>query len=422
MSTYFELLKEELQAATERRYGPAAALGREDRARSALRRGRWTRRPGRWRGWPAIIIVGVAIGAGSAAAATQLLGGTHGLTGSVPSEALSALSPTSKVLGAQGRHGVSGALRYAIPITPNIEPGQAGWCGAPVYVSADARRPLAGGTACATGTPGAIGVLGGGEPLTNLETTTGTGSSTHARSSQAHQRQALEHWLHGRKTAVQLDWFIYRSGVSAVKINGVTYPTTPNADLPAGWRALVLFVQGSLPPRAMPLDHAGHPLKERASAAVTATSLQRSLESIPIRHINPRELPPDSTCAVGPARLAAGMNEWEAVTVGAPSLGSRVEPNTLFSCARAWYAVPGSQVVYSAALLLNAQNPTRAAPRLPGLTAGPTPGTYEEDAGTGGQLSARRVANAWLVVEGPDQHLRDRLLQGLAVQGSEISR
>jgi hypothetical protein len=87
---------------------------------------------------------------------------------------------------------------------------------------------------------------------------------------------------------------------------------------------------------------------------------------------------------------------------------------------RAWYAFPSAHAVYSAAILLNAQNPARTAPNLPGLTPSTHPGDYEEASSAGGQITAKRVANAWLLVQGPDQRQRTPLLNNINVAGTAI--
>jgi hypothetical protein len=97
-------------------------------------------------------------------------------------------------------------------------------------------------------------------------------------------------------------------------------------------------------------------------------------------------------------------------------------PAALFSCARAWYAFPSAHAVYSAAILLDAQNPARTAPNLPGLTPSTHPGDYEEASSAGGQITAKRVVNASLVVQGPDHRQRTALLNDINVAGTAIHR
>jgi hypothetical protein len=114
--------------------------------------------------------------------------------------------------------------------------------------------------------------------------------------------------------------------------------------------------------------------------------------------------------------------QWEVVADRAPARGSTAAHDALFSCARAWYAFPSAHAVYSAAILLNAQNPARTAPNLPGLTPSTHPGDYEEASSAGGQVTATRVGNAWLLVQGPNQRQRTALLNTINIAGTAIHR
>ena len=299
-------------------------------------------------------------------------------------------------------------------MTPDIEPGKAGWCGSPVYLLANATQPVAdGGSACATASAGSLALVAGGEPLTNVvqQMSLPKTQTIRALSAQSVQRLAA-----AARRGVQLDWFILSSHVSAVQLGGTIYRVRPDRSLPAGLRAVVVFSRGSAQ-RLTLLDANDKPI---ASAQANESNVTGLLRSVPLEHVDPRHLPPGGACGLGPAYLASVSSEWETVTARVPRLGDRVEANALFSCARAWYAFARPHVVYSAALLLNAQDPRLRAPQLPGLTPGLRPGDYEEDAATTGQITAKRVGNTWLLVQGPSTPVREQLLAEITANGSEI--
>lgn len=407
MTPYFEQLREELATATERRYraGGAESRGRSEQTRRASR-------GGVRRGPMVLVVVGVLAGASAAAATVRLLGEPLGLTGTVPPAALrSVRGHGSAVPGGAGA--ALAGLRYAVTVTPDIEPGQAGWCGSPVYMAAGGRAELQGGSACAPAASGGSEGVAGGEPLANLASGSLAGEAgSHAASARSLLDREMRRRLDGREAAAQLQWFVFAPPASAVRIGARIYPLSPNPDLPAGWRALVLFATTG-PNSIVALDGRGRP---RAPSPVGAIEhVQALLGAIPIRHVDPRH-PGDSGCRLGPSRLAGAATEWEAVAQSAPTLGGQVPAGTFFSCARAWYALSDPHAVYSAALLLDAQDPARRAPELAGLSPASAPSEFEMDAATGGRFSARRTGNGWLIVEGPDARVRHELL-GRVVAG-----
>jgi hypothetical protein len=135
--------------------------------------------------------------------------------------------------------------------------------------------------------------------------------------------------------------------------------------------------------------------------------------------VDPRHLPP-AVCSLGASDLPSFGRQWEVVADRAPVRAHSAPPDALFSCARAWYTVPRTGEVYSAAILLDAQNPARTAPNLPGLTPGAEPGEFEEAASTGGEITVKRAKNGWLLVQGPNQRQRTALLNNIKVGGTAI--
>jgi len=194
-----------------------------------------------------------------------------------------------------------------------------------------------------------------------------------------------------------------------IRIGAASFVPQPDPELASGWRAVVTFTRG--PTRAFRfIDHRGHPIDQHEVQPVRPVS---------VTTVSPGRVP-RAVCALGSSDLPGLGSEWEAVANDAPSRGRLVEPGVLFSCARAWYAFPRSHAVYSAAILVNAQSPARSAPNLPGLTPSIRPGDYEEAAGTAGQITARRIGNAWLLVQGPQQQLREALLHDISTTGTAL--
>lgn len=411
MTGYFDRFGEELRLATELRYGPE---GKQEpaHANAAARLSRTRRRVqrfafGRVGRWPRLgVLAIVAVSGSAAAAAIPLLGGSDGLSGRVPQ---SALSSPGRVAGAPAAvlpHRLPNGLRYAIPVTPDLEAGDAGWCAYPAFFLARSSQPLpGGGGACAPASAGSIGIVAGGEPLTNILNylpTLRTANAKGALPSSASLEQAL-------RQAAFINYFVVSDRVAVIKIGAASFVPQPDPQLAPRWRAVVTFTRGDITAFRF-IDHRGHPLNQGEAQPVRPVS---------VTTISPRRVP-HAVCGLGSSNLPGLGSEWEVVANAAPSRGQLVDPNVLFSCARAWYAFPRSHAVYSAAILLNAQNAARRAADLPGLTPSTRPGDYEEAAGTAGQTTARRIGNAWLLVQGPQQQLRDALLHNIRATGTAI--
>lgn len=410
MNGYFDRLGDELRLATELRYGPEGVHeSSQDTGSRLLRARRRLQRfaLGRLGRWPRLGMLAVlALSGSAAAAAIPLLGGSHGLAGRVPQAALTSpgkvVGPAAAVLP----HGLPNGLRYAIPVTPDLEAGNAGWCSYPAFFLARSTEPLAGGGgACAPTSAGSIAIVAGGGPLTDilgaLPTTRAPGAKG-ALPSAASVEQAL-------RQAAFLNWFVVSDRVATIKVGSASFVPQPDPELAPRWRAVATFTRGPATTFRF-LDHRGHPINQRQV---------QPLPPVPVTTINPRRVP-SALCTLGSSDLPGLSSEWEVVANATPSRGPLVDPNVLFSCARAWYAFPRSHAVYSAAILLNAQNPARRAPNLPGLTPSTRPGDYEEATGTAGQITARRIGNAWLLIQGPRQQQRDALLHNIAAAGAAI--
>ncbi len=412
MNGYFDRLGDDLRLATELRYGPKGVHESSQGTRSRLLRARRHLQRfalGRVGRWPRLgVFALLALSGSAAAAAIPLLGGSHGLAGRVPQAALTSprkvVGPAPAVLPDRLPDG----LRYAIPVTPDLEAGNAGWCSYPAFFLARSTAPLAdGGGACAPASAGSIVIVAGAGPLTNilgaLPTTRAPGVKGALRGPAAVE-QAL-------RQAAFLNWFVVRDRVAMIRVGSALFVPQPDSELAPGWRAVTTFTRGPATTFRY-LDHRGHPVNQ---------GQVQPLPPVPITTINPRHVP-SALCTLGPSDLPGLSSEWEVVANTAPSRGPLVDPNVLFSCARAWYAFPRAHAVYSAAILLNAQDPARRAPNLPGLTPSTRPGDYEEATGTAGQTTARRIGNAWLLIQGPRQQLREALLHNIAAAGAAIKR
>lgn len=370
MADFFDDLEQALTDATVRRYATSSKA--PDDPGSAPRRTRngmwWLRRL--WRRRPLAVVIGALVLCGSAAGAVISLASHKSapLTGAVPS---------SPGLATAGFH-------YDISVIPDFEPDDApGWCSYPRF-SAGPKTRLArdilaaqsvGGGVCSpayAGDPPVI--IGGGEN--------------------------------------SLFWWIVSSRVAALRFGSSVIRPLTNPRLPDGWKAVVAFSRAfnpvGRPPRLIhlltttPLDATGRPI---TFAPVTR------LARVPVRSIDPHH-PPGGLCSLPAVHLPGVTRQWEVVATTIPRFGSAVTADALHSCARAWYQF-GNAPVLSAAVLLNARDPNRRAPAPPDLRATGTPGVFSEDGGASGNIAARRLGRAWLVVQGGTPQLRASLLRSL---------
>jgi hypothetical protein len=264
-------------------------------------------------------------------------------------------------------------------VIPDLEPGNAGWCSYPrFWYTGRSRRAteISQGGTCApaiTGNPPVI--LGGGEN--------------------------------------SLNWIVVSRQVAAVRV-GPHEVIRPRSDprLPDGWRAVVTFSAGFNPtsnppktplPELIPLDARGRPIPLKGV---------RSLAGVPLRSVDPNH-PRSGPCALRGANLAGLTRQWEVAVTALPHFGSSVANDALFTCAHSWYLFAPNAPAVSAAILLNARNPGQAAPLLPDLHPTATAGLFTEDGGSSGDITARRMGRAWLVVQGGTPRARANLLQNL---------
>jgi hypothetical protein len=408
---YFDRLGDELRLATELRYGRHSTDPGSLELSARSRLSRWRDRlvrfgSGRVGGWPRLGVLAIlAASATAAAAAIPLLDRSDGLAGAVPQAALTSPGRLPGPLAEVLPHRLPDGLRYAIPVAPDLEAGHAGWCSGPEFALPGARaRFLGGGGACAPAMAHSVAIVAGGAALTNVLQSL---SAPHpARADGALSDASVQRAI---RRAVWLNWFVVSDRVAVIRVGATSFLPERDPELARDWRAVVTFTRG-LPTTFRFLDRRGRPINQPA---------QPPVPSVPVTTVNPHHLPA-AVCSLGSSHLPGIGGEWEVVADAAPRRGPLVDPDVLFSCARAWYAFPRTHAVYSAAILLNAQNPARPAPNLPGLTPSIRPGDYEEAAATAGQTTARRIGNAWLLVQGPNQQRRAALLQNIVVAGTAI--
>ncbi len=384
MNDHLGQLEQALSDATVRQYGSHAHSRAPRNAtgdiRSQARRGRW--RP--LRRWPplAVAALALAIAATAAAAIVVLVDrGSAPLTGTVPSVR---------------------TLHYDVPLTPDLEPGHAGWCSEPRFAISSVPSPYSGGGTCAPSyRPGAPIVLAGGEPISNAKDLL---KSSHTP-------------LTAQQGNTDLFWAIVTSRVAAIRLRpGYVVAATRDDRLAAGWKAVIAFVSGQVNPVA--LDSAGRVIPE--SFAESPTGVPPTPARATTRSYEPNSTAASSLCSIHAPHQPEITASWEVVATRVPSLGSAVEANVLFSCARSWYSIKGSTEAPSAAILLGARHPQEVAPKLPGLKPTARPGVFTEDGGASGPILAKRVGRAWLVVQGSSISTDATLLGALHAEGTAV--
>ncbi len=338
----------------------------------------WRVRCGAWWRSPLALLLVVLAGASTAAAIVALNYSSAPLTGTVP--------------------GLAGRLRFDIPLTPDLEPGNVGWCSFPIFAITGTIDGSGGGTCSPAVARRAPVILGGAEPISNEQALFGRA---------------------GRESGperLKLVWMVVSSQVAAVRIDAhETVSSRPDPRLPRSWKAVVAFTSVPLDQiQPVPLDRYGHAIAARRASS--GRLLPASGGVSPVRSYVPGSASP-SPCSIGRVRAAVVTAQSEIVATGTPALGSRVVPGTLFSCARSWFSIKGQSQAPSAAVLLNAQDPRRPAPPLPGLTPTGQAGVFSDRSA---ELLAKRIGPAWLVVQSRSAAQATVLLGAIRVGGSAI--
>jgi hypothetical protein len=424
MSDVLERIGGQLIAAEHALY--AAAVSPARRTRFA-----WLRRRSR----PLVVLAVVLSAGGSAAAAVSLLGRPSApLSGTVPTvTAPAGRAPSPAVVPEAGGH-------YRVTVAPTLDGGTAGWASF-VTVTASGRHPNGGGG-------------GGGYPTRAAPIFESTVNSIGANTSS----------LRGDI----VDYVLTGPEVAAVRVGETTIATATNHRLPSGDRIAVFFVPANSPLVVVPPPGAHLPYYERIPVfappprprkihigkgsharvivmpmppkvryrwvpTTAIVPLDRSGHVIPTTALPAWTDEPSrwwqrpTTPPAGPCRLAAhglaGLTpEWGHVAAAiVPVTGA--EGELFLSCTDTEYNL--DRWPLDAAILLDARHPGRTLAEIPGATPiKGQPNTVNLQVGNPpGDITARRVGNAWIAVQGGrDQSQRLQVLQSLNIAKLTLPR
>jgi hypothetical protein len=286
-------------------------------------------------------------------------------------------------------------LRYDVPLIPDLEPGNAGWCSYPSFAMAGQIDDAGGGT-CSPAPPlGSAVLVSGAEPISNEQRLI----------------EAAGYRISPRQAHMALVWMFVSSRVARVHIDASQLiAPRPDPLAPSGEKALVVFTSVPLNDiRPVLIDRHGQIIADPNPAGRPATSAVA-----PVRSVSPGSRS-SGPCSIARVHLPTVTAQWEVAITHTKGLGTAVPRDTLLSCARTWFAIRGQTTAPSAAILLNAQDPARPASMPPGLQPTRQPGIY---ANPSAQLRAKRVGRAWLVVQCQSVTLADQLLKAVRVQGT----
>jgi hypothetical protein len=283
---------------------------------------------------------------------------------------------TGKVGGKPGA-GPSDAREYVIEMLPSLSVGEAGWC-ATLALRHSNGQPIAGGEGCGPAPPAAAPQIVSGALVA---TTSRSGKS--------------------------VSYIVVDDRVASVRVDGgrMIIPR-PSAAIPSGWKAAVWFTAGGAAP-ATPvlLDKAGQVIStEPNQRAGTRAAGTRRLAT---RAVDPARAP-HQRCAIEVPSRAGLRAASERVVTETPAHEPDVNGRAFRACAGAVIYLAGRR--FTAAVLVDARNPSHQAAALPGQRPHPgAPGIVE----AGGGITARRAGPGWLVVRGINPAQRLRLLHAL---------
>lgn len=213
--------------------------------------------------------------------------------------------------------------------------------------------------------------------------------------------------------------------MAAVRISPtLTILTRADPQLPDGYRFAVVVepkrrsgpVAGSGPWPVAALSRSGHVIPARFVPAEreTAVPWQRHHGRSTLGQRARRSTPPPGACEIDPRGLSRATLYYGSVVVHVHPSG-RLEGDPYLSCAYMQLYYRGYTV--QIAVLLDARDPGRVPALLPGSAAlRSQPGTVNDPARSGQQpITARRIGNAWLVVESINRKGSSSLSERLAV-------
>lgn len=292
-------------------------------------------------------------------AAVLLLGGSAAAAVLIAGERSRSLSGIVPPYNARGNISVAGS-RYEITITPSLEAGTIGWCTSIHFRDVPPGGEFGGG-GCPTGTP-AIG-----SPLFAADGSRGPGL-----------------------------WYVLAAPqVAAVRVaNGPTVLTRADARLPYGFRAAVFelsakaFSSGA--PRVTALDGTGR--------AIPGSSYEDPPRE-QARYWQSPQRQPQGRCPLT-ARRGAGLRARLGTILTAIVPDPGILGHAYLSCVALGFRLHG--VWLTAAVLLDAKHPGAPPAALPDMrpVAG-APGVWDRSSAfLSEDLTAMRVGDAWLVVQG----------------------
>jgi hypothetical protein len=423
-----------LRDSLERQFIPERTFSRSRRLLPA-----WARRRSR----PlAVVVILVACGGSAAAVAAVLNTPSAPLAGTIPSRLGASQSPSAGEPEA--------GLHYRVSVTPVLTAGAYGWAS---FIDFEANsRSVAGG-----------GGGGNGYP-TRTSALFDLGVNTIGVPPQTQH-------LGGDI----VDYVLTGPNVTAVRVGDRAISTRSSPGLPAGDRVAVFFMPADAAPVAIPPPGSALPYYEpvsalpslrvpslplvRSTGRPTADELKRlaQLGRSIAQHRNTRLVPTTPLAAIGPDErvirprreasfVPAGVRSWRnpaRPSPGAcalryrglptliPEWGSVVatirpvrgpEGELFLSCADTEFSLHGWPL--HAAILVDAHAPGRALVALPGaVPVKGQPGTVNiAVANPPGDMTARRVGNAWLIVQGGrDVAQRLLLLQHLHIEIARLA-
>jgi hypothetical protein len=212
------------------------------------------------------------------------------------------------------------------------------------------------------------------------------------------------------ETVIDQGEFVYvltAPDVAAVRVaHGPTILTTTAARLPFGIRAAIWRSESEITgpaPKLTALNASGHVIP-----TVLASDQPKEAGAGWQR---PRS-PANGSCSLIAAPVSGLNSQWGRVMTAIhpdPSVIGRA----FLSCINTEYSFQGSAL--AAAVLLDAAHPGAPPAMLPDMAPVPgRPGIFNREDVAGGGLTARRIGNAWLVVEGTNG-LRQRVTAILAL-------
>jgi hypothetical protein len=277
--------------------------------------------------------------------------------------------------------GPSGAPHYVIELLPYLSAGETGWCTTLVLRHGNG-QPISGGEGCGPAPPaGAPQIVGGG-------------MSASSPSEDSVSYAVVD----GRVVSVRVD-------------GGRRIIPRASAGIPPGWKAAVWFTAGgSEPPGSAPtmpafLNQDGRLIStapnERAGTRAAGTA------KLATRPVDPAH-PPRQLCAIrvpsSPRLRVISERVVTATPVHAPDVNGRA----FRTCASAVIYLGDRR--FTAAVLVDARNPTHQAAQLPGQHQHRTAAGIVE---AGGKITARRARPGWLVVRGISPAQRVHLLRAI---------